>query len=295
MEPRKSFFDNEQKTASVLIAPAMFLVLVLGIVPVLSVFMYSVGGIQPATLKWSYIGFQNYKEIVANRYFWSSMGITLYFTFASVVLQLVLGTMIAMLLNQKFKGRWLVRTLALLPWAIPTIVNANLWKWILNANYGILNKLLLALHLIQDDVLWLSNAPLTLHMVILVDTWRMTPLVFLMILAALQMVSESMVEASRVDGAGTFKRLIHIYLPTIKPMLLVVLVLRTVQALKVFDIIYTMTRGGPNNATTTISFYTYYEIFKYMNYGRGAAVALIILAVMLLLTLGYKRILRVND
>ena len=295
MEPRRSVFDSESKTALVMVTPAMLLIMALGIVPVVCVVIFSLGRIHPATLKYSFLGLTNYAEVLSNAEFWTSMGITIYFTFVSVALQLVLGMLVAMLLNQQFRGRWFVRTLALLPWAVPTIVNANLWKWILNTNYGILNKLLLSLNLIDENVLWLSNTSLTLHMVILVDTWRMMPLVFLMLLASLQMISGSMIEAARVDGAGPFKRFVYIYLPSVKQMLLVVLVLRSIQAFKVFDIIFTMTKGGPNNSTTTISFYTYYEIFDYLNYGKGAAIALVILALMLLLTLGYKRLLRAND
>lgn len=279
----------------VMVLPSLLLISILGIAPVLAVMLFSVGKVQPAMLTWSFLGFDNYISIFSDTSFWSSLVITFAFTFVSVALQLVVGSMIAMLLNQDFKGRWLVRTLAILPWAVPTVVNANLWKWILNANYGILNKLLLAMGVISEDVLWLSNPSLTLLMVIIVDTWRMLPLVFLMLLAALQMVPASLAEAARVDGAGAFKRFRYIYLPSMKPMLLVVLVLRTIQAFKVFDIIYTMTKGGPNNGTMTISFFTYYEIFKYLDYGKGAAISLIILAIMLLLTLGYMRLLRVKD
>lgn len=295
MEKRGLLGDDERRTAMVMVLPSLLLVSILGIVPVLVVMLFSVGKVQPALLTWSFLGADNYAAILKDSSFWSSLGITFEFTFISVALQLVIGSMIAMLLNQEFKGRWLVRTLSILPWAIPTVVNANLWKWILNANYGILNKILMAMGIIHEEVLWLSNPHLTLFMVILVDTWRMLPLVFLMLLAALQTISGSLVEAARVDGAGAFKRFCYIYLPGMKPMLLVVLVLRTIQAFKVFDIIYTMTKGGPNNGTMTISFFTYYEIFKYLDYGKGAAISLIILAVMLLLTIGYMRLLRVKE
>jgi len=293
METHKSL--SEGKTAMILVAPSLLLILALGIVPVLCVFAFSLGKVQPALLTWTFLGLDNYIEIFADQSFWASLGVTFYFTIMSVFLQLVIGSMIAMLLNQDFKGRWLVRTLAILPWAVPTVVNANLWKWILNANYGVLNKILMGLGIIHKEILWLNSPLLTLNMVVLVDTWRMLPLVFLMLLASLQTISQTHVEAARVDGAGPFKRFIHVYLPGMKPMILVVLVLRTIQAFKVFDIIYTMTKGGPNNGTMTISFFTYFEIFKYLDYGKGAAISLIILLIMLALTAMYKRLLRAND
>ena len=293
MHTRRSL--SEGQTAMVLVAPAFLLIFALGIVPVVCVIVFSLGKVQPALLTWSYMGLDNYAEVLKDSSFWSSLGITLYFTVVSVLLQLVIGSMIAMLLNQEFRGRWLVRTLAMLPWAVPTVVNANLWKWILNANYGVLNKILMAMGIIEQDVLWLNDPNLALNLVVLVDTWRMLPLVFLMLLAALQTVSQTLVEAARVDGAGAFKRFFHVYLPGMKPMILVVLVLRTIQAFKVFDVIYTMTKGGPNNGTMTISFFTYYEIYKYLNYGKGAAISLIILVIMLAFTALYKRLLRTDD
>ena len=268
MHTRRSL--SEGQTAMVLVTPAFLLIFALGIVPVVCVIVFSLGKVQPALLTWSYMGLDNYAEVLKDSSFWSSLGITLYFTVVSVLLQLVIGSMIAMLLNQEFRGRWLVRTLAMLPWAVPTVVNANLWKWILNANYGVLNKILMAMGIIQQDVLWLNDPKLALNMVVLV-------------------------EAARVDGAGAFKRFFHVYLPGMKPMILVVLVLRTIQAFKVFDIIYTMTKGGPNNGTMTISFFTYYEIYKYLNYGKGAAISLIILVIMLAFTALYKRLLRTDD
>ena len=176
-----------------------------------------------------------------------------------------------MLLNQKFVGRGIVRALILLPWAVPTIVNANLWNWILNANYGILNRLLMKLGIISDSIAWLSDGGTALHMIILADTWRMLPLVVIMLLAGLQTVSKSVWEAAVVDGAGAWRRLRAVYIPALKPMILVILVLRTIQAIRVFDIVYVLTKGGPANKTMVISFYSYYETFNYLNYGKGAA------------------------
>lgn len=179
--------------------------------------------------------------------------------------------------------------------AVPTVVNANLWKWILNANYGVLNKILMAMGIIQQDVLWLNDPKLALNMVVLVDTWRMLPLVFLMLARR----SANSISDAGGSGSRRWRRSVQAFLSCLssrdEALILVVLVLRTIQAFKVFDVIYTMTKGGPNNGTMTISFFTYYEIYKYLNYGKGAAISLIILVIMLAFTALYKRLLRTDD
>ncbi len=285
------YLEKEKNTAHLMVFPAALMIMLLGVVPILYVIWLSFSWVNPVTMETEFIGLANYREIMGNTEFWRSMGITLYFTFVSIFLQIFLGIMVALLLNQEFRGRWFVRTICLLPWTVPTLVNANLWKWMLNTTYGIVNKLLMALHIIHQEIFWMGKPFLTLNTVIVVDTWRMLPMVALMLLASMQTVSRTMLEAATVDGAGAAKRLIYIYLPSIRPMILVVLVLRTIQAFRVFDIIYTMTKGGPGNGTMVLSFYTYYEIFNYLNYGKGAAIALIILAVVLALSLVYMKVL----
>ena len=251
---------KEKNTAYLMAFPAAVIIILLGVVPILYVIWLSLSNVNPVTMETEFIGLENYADTLGNLDFWKSMGITFYFTIISVVLQLFLGVCVALLLNQEFKGRWLVRTLSLLPWAVPTLVNANLWKWMLNTSYGIVNKLLIAMGIVDEGVFWLGHPFLTLNCVVVVATWRMLPMVMLMLLAAMQTVSKATLEAAKMDGAGAIKRVLNVYLPSIKPMILVVLVLRTIQAFRVFDIIFTMTKGGPDNGTMTISFYTYQEI-----------------------------------
>lgn len=286
---------SERSTAYFMVFPTAIIITLLGVVPILYVVWLSLNNVDPVTMETEFIGLKNYMDALGNVGFWQSMGITFYFTIVSIALQLFLGICVSLLLNQEFKGRWLVRTLCILPWAVPTLVNANLWKWMLNTSYGIINKLLIAMHVVDEGVFWLGKPFLTLNCVILVDTWRMLPMVTLMLLAAMQTVSKSTLEAATMDGAGALKRVLHVYLPSIRPMILVVLVLRTIQAFRVFDIIFTMTKGGPDNGTMVISFYTYYEIYNYLNYGKGAAIALIILAAMLILSLIYMQLLKEKE
>lgn len=160
-----------------MIAPAVLIIFGLGLFPVIYSIWLSFNKVHPMTFDTAFVGMANYVEIFTNRDFWYSLGLTLYFTIVSITIQLVLGTLVAMLLNQRFVGRGFVRAILLLPWAVPTIVNANLWNWILNANYGILNRLLLKFGLISDNIAWLSDGKLAMNMIILADTWRMLPLV----------------------------------------------------------------------------------------------------------------------
>ncbi|MBS5520972.1 MAG: sugar ABC transporter permease [Clostridiales bacterium] len=285
----------QSRTAYMMIAPAVLIIFGMGIFPVCYSIWLSFNKVHPMSFETDFIGLQNYSEIFANSEFWQSIGITLYFCIVSIAVQMVLGVLVAMLLNQRFVGRGIVRALILLPWAVPTIVNANLWNWILNANYGILNRVLMKLGIISDSIAWLSDGSTALHMIILADTWRMLPLVVVMLLAGLQTVSKNVLEAAVVDGAGAWKRFWAVYMPALKPMILVILVLRTIQAIRVFDIVYVLTKGGPANKTMVISFYSYFETFNYLNYGKGAAIAMVIAVLALVLSLLYFKVLRSKD
>ena len=285
----------QSRTAYMMIAPAVLIIFGMGIFPVCYSIWLSFNKVHPMSFETDFIGLQNYSEIFANSEFWQSIGITLYFCIVSIAVHMVLGVLVAMLLNQRFVGRGIVRALILLPWAVPTIVNANLWNWILNANYGILNRVLMKLGIISDSIAWLSDGSTALHMIILADTWRMLPLVVVMLLAGLQTVSKNVLEAAVVDGAGAWKRFWAVYMPALKPMILVILVLRTIQAIRVFDIVYVLTKGGPANKTMVISFYSYFETFNYLNYGKGAAIAMVIAVLALVLSLLYFKVLRSKD
>lgn len=285
----------QSRTAYMMIAPAVLIIFGMGIFPVCYSIWLSFNKVHPMSFETDFIGLQNYSEIFANSEFWQSIGITLYFCIVSIAVQMVLGVLVAMLLNQRFVGRGIVRALILLPWAVPTIVNANLWNWILNANYGILNRVLMKLGIISDSIAWLSDGSTALHMIILADTWRMLPLVVVMLLAGLQTVSKNVLEAAVVDGAGAWRRFWAVYMPALKPMILVILVLRTIQAIRVFDIVYVLTKGGPANKTMVISFYSYFETFNYLNYGKGAAIAMVIAVLALVLSLLYFKVLRSKD
>lgn len=242
-----------------------------------------------------FVGIENYVTVLTSSGFWSSMGRTLYFTFVSTGLELAFGLMVAALMHAKLHGRWLFRVIVILPWAIPTIVNAAMWKGILNAQYGSLNALLTQLGIIDEYQAWLGDPTLALNMVILSDVWKNTPLVAIFLLAGLAAIPPELYEAAKLDRAGWPRIFRSIVLSMLVPSISIVLVLRTVEAFKVFDIIYAMTRGGPANGTQTVAYYAYTTAFSDQNFGVGSALSYIIVIVILALSAIYLRLLRRSE
>lgn len=274
-----------------LISPAAAILAVVTVYPLLRslwISLHTWDLVKP-NLGHPFIGFQNYAYILADASFWQSARITLAFVFGAVSLEILLGLGLALLLNREFAGRNLVRMLALLPWAIPGVVNGIMWKWILNPSYGALNGVLYSLGMIQDYVIWLGTPKMALVMCILADVWKETPFIMLLFLAALQTIPKDLYEAAWVDGSTTLQSLFHITVPLIRPTLFVALSLRTIWALKSFDLIYTLTAGGPSGSTTVVGYYTYIKTFVALNMGRGAAVAYLVTIVVAVLVIIYQR------
>lgn len=242
-----------------------------------------------------FVGLGNYVRVLTSGAFWESMGRTLYFTLVSTALELVLGLVVAALLNAKLKARWLFRAIVVIPWAIPTIVNAAMWKGIFNAQYGSLNALLTQLGLISQYKAWLGDPTLAINMVIIADVWKTVPLVAFFLLAGLVSIPGELYEAAKLDRASWPRIFRSIVLPMLVPSISIVLVLRTVEAFKVFDIIYAMTRGGPVNGTQTIAYYAYTTAFSDQNFGIGSALSYIIVIVVLIMTAVYLRLLRRSE
>lgn len=240
----------------------------------------------------TWVGLRNFATALGDEEFRAGFGRTLYFTLLSVGLETVIGVLVALLLNQQFRGRFLMRALLVLPWALPTIVNAMMWRLIYNPEYGSLNALLTQLGLLAEYRSWLGDPESAMNMVILADVWKNYPIIAMIALAALQTVPADLYEAARLDGANALQRFFHITLPSILGPLIVGLVLRTIEAFRVFDLIYVMTRGGPADSTKTVSFYVYQESFSYMNAGSGAAYAVAVVGFSALLIGGYIYLLR---
>ena len=243
----------------------------------------------------SFTGLGNYISILGSGFFWNSTKSTLYFTVVSVTLEFTLGMLSALLLTHKFPGRGFVRAVFLLPWALPTVVNGVLWAWIFNASYGSLNGLLLQFGFIDKYIAWFSKPLRAMNCVIAADVWKNFSMMGLILLAGLQTIPDTYYESAKIDGANAFQRFFRITLPILKPSILVCLILRTMEAFKVFDIIYTMTKGGPANGTQVISYYTYNTSFQYSKFGYGAALSYLMSIVILLMALVYIRLLRAGE
>lgn len=291
---RKS--DNQSRLAFWLLLPAVIAVFGIIVYPMIRTLIVSLFRVDSAlATDTPFVGLGNYVGLLTEPEFWATLGRTLYFTVTSTGLELVLGLAVAGLLNSRLRARWLFRTIIIIPWAIPTIVNAAMWKGIYNAQYGALNALLSQLGLIDSYEVWLGDPVLALNMLIIADVWKMVPLVAFFLLAGLSSIPSEMYEAAKLDRASWPRIFRSIVLPMLVPSISIVLVLRTVEAFKVFDLIYAATRGGPVNGTTTIAYYAYETAFSDQNFGTGSALSYIVVIIVLALSAVYLRLLRRSE
>lgn len=274
-----------------MLLPAGLIMAVVTIYPLVRSFIISLlrWDLTKPNLDHIFVGFNNYKYVLTDPTFWQSAKVTGLFVLGSVSINIILALLVALMLNRDFYGRNLVRMLALLPWAIPGVVNGIMWKWILNPSYGALNGILFQLGIIDKYVIWLGTPTGALIMGILADVWKEMPFIMLLLLAALQTIPKDLYEAAKVDGANPIRSFWNITIPLIKPTLFVALTLRTIWALKSFDLIYTLTAGGPSGGTTVIGYYTYLKTFVSLNLGRGSAVAYLMTLVVGIVVVLYQR------
>jgi multiple sugar transport system permease protein len=234
-----------------------------------------------------WIGFENYVYALTDPAFLRAMGRTLYFTVSSVALEAVFGVLVALLLNQHFPGRTFCRALLVLPWAIPTIVNALMWRLIYQPDFGALNAVLVQNGVMDHYRSWLGEESSAMNSVIIADVWKNYPIVALIVLAALQNAPKELYEAAKLEGANAWACFKTVTWPVIMAPLLIALVLRAIEALKVFDIVYVLTHGGPADSTKTLSFFVYQESFSFNRVGSGASYALLVVLMAMVFILIY--------
>lgn len=287
---------TEQQFAWLIIGPAGLIVFGIVLFPLATTFYYSLKDMNLLSNDYgTFVWFDNYINILLSKDFWLSAMRTAYFAIVSITIEIILGILIALLLNEDLKGKFFLRTIIIIPWAIPTIVNGVMWKWIYHAEYGALNALLSQIGLIDSYQSWLGTPWLAMNMIILADVWKMTPFVVVFFLAALQLRNKSVYEAAMVDGAGLFRRFFSLTLPYLIPTILVVMVIRTMEAFKVFDIIYATTRGGPANGTMTLTYDAYIKAFTNLQYSEGATISYLIAFMIALLTFIYVKTLKKEE
>ncbi|MCM5703023.1 carbohydrate ABC transporter permease [Larsenimonas salina] len=240
----------------------------------------------------NFIGVENYLVydegwygLLADPLWWQSVWNTLFFTVISVGLETVLGVIVALVLNAKFRGRMVVRAAMLIPWAIPTIVSAKMWAWMLNDQFGILNHMLMGLGIISAPLAWTADADLSMWAVIIVDVWKATPFVALLVLAALQMLPSDCYEAARVDGISPVRVFFKVTLPLIAPALMVAVIFRALDALRVFDVIYVLTSNA--SSTMTMSIYARQQLVEFQDVGYGSAASTLLFLIIALFTIVY--------
>lgn len=268
--------DRQRLTGWVLVTPAILILLLVYAYPIgrafwLSLFAQNLG----TELEPVFTGLSNYSRIAGDGAFWNSIWNTTIFTFVALFLELVLGLGIALVLNRAFRGRGIVRTIAIIPWALPTAIMALAWTWIFNDQYGVINDLLRQLGLIETGINWLGEPTLAMISVITADVWKTTSFVSILLLAGLQSIPEDLYEAHAIEGASAWQSFRQITLPLLMPQILIASLFRFAQSFGVFDLVQVMTGGGPAGATEMVSLYIYSTVRRYLDFGYGAALVVV--------------------
>ncbi|WP_448602091.1 carbohydrate ABC transporter permease [Thermoleptolyngbya sp.] len=272
----RSDLYGTRRTGWLLVAPALLLLAVVYAYPILRAFWLSVYTQNLGTeLQPVFSGFENLGRMAADGRFWQSLGNTTVFTLASLTLELILGMGMALVLNQAFRGRGWVRTIAILPWALPTALIALGWVWIFNDQYGVWNDILMRLGILRSGVNWLGDPTLAMMALIAADVWKTTSFVAILLLAGLQSIPQDLYEAHAMDGATRWQSFRQITLPLLMPQIVIASLFRFAQAFGIFDLVQVMTGGGPAGATETVSVYIYATVMRYLDFGYGAALVVV--------------------
>jgi ABC-type sugar transport system permease subunit len=239
------------------------------------------------TQRWTWVGLQNYRNLFDNQSFIESLIRTLWFSGLVVGGGTILGLLIALVLNENFRGRGPMRSIVLLPWAIAPVVVGKIFTLVYSGQYGTLNGLLYQFKIIDSYVPWLTESTRAMVLVAIASIWQSAPLSALLLLAALQSLPQNLFNAAKIDGASAFQRFRKITLPWIKPMMLFVIILNTINALMTFDLIYVLTQGGPGESTTVLSWFGYVTFFNFGRYGEGSAILYVLSLISLVLAVVY--------
>ena len=242
-----------------------------------------------------FVGLTNYGRVLHDANFWGSFGVSIYFTVGAVVVELLLGLCVALVVNESFRGRGLMRAAMLVPWAIPAIVSARMWGWMDSPGVGAFNALLNGLHIVNGPIDVLGSPVWAMPALILADVWKNTPFAALLLLAGLQVIPGELYEAARVDGAHTGQRFRHVTLPLLKGSIVVALLFRTLTAFQTYDLAVGLTNGGPGTATELLSLHAYRVLFSYVNFGQGATLAVIIALICFAIAAFYARQLNIEE
>lgn len=297
MDSRKLNLNRfvEKNLGYILLLPALSVMAFVAFVPILQTVWLSLHrlNIKFAQNK-AFVGLDNYIQLLKDERFWNSLSNTFIFTCVSVALELVIGLAFALVMHRTFRGRGLVRAAILVPWAIPTVVSALMWRFMYNDQLGVVNDILYRVGLIDEYVTWFGTSTLAMSAVIVADVWKTAPFMALLLLAGLQTISGELYEAADIDGANAWRKFRSVTLPLIKPALLVALLFRTLDAFRVFDLVYVLTGGGPGSSTEVISMYAYKTMSGYLDFGYGSAISVVIFVCVLVISFLFVNVLGTN-
>ncbi len=270
-------FNYEARSAGLFLFPVMSVLAVVAVFPILYSLYTSFFNLKlTRPHRVPFVWFDNYVKVLSDELFWESVMRTVSFTVMSVVAILILALFIALLLNESFHGRRFISAMILIPWAIPTVANGLLWKWIYDSGYGALNGLLLQLGLIDKYVVWLGDPDKTIPLIANAFVWKEVPLAAILILVTMKSIPVDLYQAARVDGANLLQRFVHITLPSLKPGFMLVMIYETMMAIRHFDLFFLLTEGGPADASHVLSWQIYVETFRNLSFGTGSAMSYIL-------------------
>ena len=280
------------RLAIYLITPALAVLVGLSIYPLIYSVTISLQTETVSGVSWS-LG--NFERLVSDGFFLTALLHTFVFTIAALTVEFVFGLGLALLLNQQIRARNVFRASLLIPMMLPTVVVGVVWRLMLNPNFGAVNGTLQRLGINTEGLTWTASPRLAFLSVIVVDVWQWTPFVFLVLLAGLQAIPQDPYEAARIDGSSSWQTFRYITLPLLKPAILIALLLRTMDLLRVFDQIFILTEGGPGFATETVSLYIYRTAFRFFDFGYAAAMSFVLLVLTNVISTIYIRFLQTRE
>jgi len=294
--PTGSFRLTERVWGYLLASPAFLLVALVAVAPIAAALWLSLHRRLPVFGIDEFVGAWNYVQLWSDERFWAACRTTLYFTGLSVGAELLLGFVLALVLDglttsRGGSSRW-AQVMIVVPWAIPTVVSAQIWAWLYQPDYGLLNHLLQQGGVITQPIDWLADPDWAIHAAVVMDVWKTTPFAALLLLAGLKTVPHDLYAAARIDGAGAWQQFRQITLPLLMPVVVIVLVFRTMDAVRVFDAVYVLTGGGPGNSTETLSIYAYKTLFQTLQFGYGSTLATAMFLIVAALSSVYLVLLR---
>lgn len=292
--PTTKLAQRQEKLAWVMLLPGLLGLLLVAFYPLLRTFLDSFTDARLASSKATHIiGLRNYADLLHDHDWYHSILVTVKFTAITVAAEFVLGIIIALVINSNFKGRGLMRAAMLVPWAIPTAVSTQMWRWMYNDVYGVFNDLLVhRLHILKSNVAFVAQPNTSLWAISVMEVWKTTPFVALLLLAGLQVIPGDVYEAARIDGAGAIRQFFAITLPLLRPAILVTLIFRTLDALRVFDAFFVMFGGRAD--TQTMAIYNQQTLVEFSDLGYGAAISVGIFLIIGIFVVAYTTFLKVD-